>query len=194
MVSAVTRKSIVLFASGAGSNARAIIRHFENNSAGDVSLLVCNNPKAGVLAIAEENNIPFLIVDKSTFGEKLFIEQLKSYKPDLIVLAGFLWKLNPDLIAAFPDRIINIHPALLPKYGGQGMYGRFVHEAVLAAGEKESGITIHFVNEHYDEGARIVQACCIIHPGDSAETIGRKVRNLEHSFLPATIEYLLSEQ
>lgn len=156
--------------------------------------MVCNNPKAGVLAIAEAHNIPFLLVDRTTFGEKLFLEQLNAYKPDLIVLAGFLWKINPELIHAYPGRIINIHPALLPKYGGKGMYGRFVHEAVVAAGDQESGITIHFVNEQYDEGATIVQARCTIRPGDTAESIGRKVLGLEHSFLPATAEYLLREQ
>lgn len=171
-----------------------MIRHFENSDVARVTLLVCNNPRAGVLAIAEAHNIPFLLVDKTTFGEKLFLEQLKEYRPDLIVLAGFLWKLNPGLVHTYPGKIINIHPALLPKYGGKGMYGRFVHEAVAAAGEKESGITIHYVNEHYDEGAAIVQARCTINPGDTAEIIGRKVLGLEHSFLPATAEYLLREQ
>lgn len=191
---ATTHKSVILFASGAGSNARAVIRHFEHSPLARVVLLVCNNAQAGVLAIAEAHNIPFLLVDRSTFGEKLFLEQLNDYRPDLIVLAGFLWKISPELIHTYSGRIINIHPALLPKYGGQGMYGRFVHEAVLAAGEKESGITIHYVNEQYDEGATIVQAHCTIEPGDSADSISRKVRRLEHSFLPATVEYLLHEQ
>ncbi|HTN18205.1 MAG TPA: phosphoribosylglycinamide formyltransferase [Chitinophagaceae bacterium] len=191
---ATTHKSVILFASGAGSNARAVIRHFEHSTVARVVLLVCNNAQAGVLAIAEAHNIPFLLVDRSTFGERLFLEQLNGYRPDLIVLAGFLWKINPELIHTYSGKIINIHPALLPKYGGQGMYGRFVHEAVLAAGEKESGITIHYVNEQYDEGATIVQARCTIDPGDSADSISRKVRGLEHSFLPATVEYLLREQ
>lgn len=191
---ATTHKSVILFASGAGSNARAVIRHFEHSTVARVVLLVCNNAQAGVLAIAEAHNIPFLLVDRSTFGGKLFLEQLNGYRPDLIVLAGFLWKINPELVQAYTGRIINIHPALLPKYGGQGMYGRFVHEAVLAAGEKESGITIHYVNEQYDEGATIVQARCTIDAGDSADSISRKVRGLEHSFLPATVEYLLREQ
>lgn len=194
MTSATTRKSIILFASGTGSNARAMIRHFENSAVAAVVLLVCNNPGAGVLAIAEEHNIPFLLVDRNTFGATLFLEQLKSYRPDLIVLAGFLWKINPELVQAYPGKIINIHPALLPKYGGKGMYGRYVHEAVMAAGDRESGITIHFVNEQYDEGATIVQARCTVNTGDTAESISRKVRSLEHSFLPATAEYLLREQ
>lgn len=190
----VQMKSLVLFASGKGSNAQAIIDYFDNTKQAQVSLIVCNNLQAGVLDIARKHNIPFLIVDKNTMGEALMITQIKEYKPDLIVLAGFLWKMPETLLQAFPDKTINIHPALLPKYGGKGMYGLKVHQAVKDNTEKETGITIHFVNEHYDEGAQIVQARCTITKEDTTESIAQKVAKLEHAFYPKTIEYLLGIQ
>ena len=134
------------------------------------------------------------VEEQEKMVEKLLSEQIKEQKPDLIVLAGFLWKIPESLIRAFQNRIINIHPALLPKYGGKGMYGLKVHEAVLAQNEQETGITIHYVNEHYDDGAVIVQARCALSAVESAPSIAEKVSRLEHHFLPRTIEYLLNEQ
>lgn len=183
--------SLVIFASGKGSNAAAIIDYFHQGTLARVSLIVSNNAQAGVLDIARAHNIPFLIIDRETVKEQLLTEQLKEYTPSLIILAGFLWKIPDSLLHAFPGKMVNIHPSLLPRYGGKGMYGQRVHEAVIAAGEQESGITIHFVNEHYDEGMQIVQARCAIAPGDSAQVLAQRIRNLEHAFFPKTIEYLL---
>jgi phosphoribosylglycinamide formyltransferase 1 len=185
-------QSIIIFASGRGSNAEAIIQYFKKTGTAKVSLIVCNNPNAGVINIAEQYDIPFLLVDKQTFKERLFVVQIQEYKPSLIVLAGFLWKIPDILITAFSGKIINIHPSLLPKYGGKGMYGHHVHDAVITSGEKESGITIHYVNEHYDEGNHILQAHCSIHEGDNAETLAKRIGLLEHAFFAKTIEYLLT--
>jgi phosphoribosylglycinamide formyltransferase-1 len=143
------------------------------------------------LNIAAEQKIPVQIIDRKFFKEQAFVEILQTYNPSLVVLAGFLWKVPEAVVAAFPGKIINIHPALLPKYGGKGMYGAHVHNAVVAAGEKESGITIHFVNEHYDEGATIIQAQCKLLPEDTAEDLAAKIQKLEHYFFPRTIEFLL---
>ncbi len=187
-------KSLVLFASGKGSNAQAIIDYFNQTKQAKVNLVVCNNAEAGVLDIARLHNIPFLIVNKTTIEEPLMITQIMDYEPSLIVLAGFLLKMPLSLLQAFPDKTINIHPALLPKYGGKGMYGNKVHQAVKANNEKETGITIHFVNEHYDEGAQIVQVRCALTANETVENIAQKVAKLEHAFYPKTIEYLLSIQ
>lgn len=187
-------KSIVIFASGKGSNARSIIQHFSKTGLAKVSLIVCNNAEAGVLNVAVENNIPFLLVDKKTLTEPLLLTQIEEHKPDLIVLAGFLWKIPVSLTKKYNNKIVNIHPALLPKYGGKGMYGMKVHEAVANAGEKETGITIHYVNEHYDEGALILQAHCAIDNNENAQQIYLKVARLEQFFFATTIEYLLNEQ
>lgn len=183
--------SLVIFASGRGSNAAAIIEYFRTTGLAKVALIVSNKADAGVLDIAREAHIPFLVIDRKTFGESLLIEQLQEYKPSLIVLAGFLWKLPDTLVQAFPDRIVNIHPALLPKYGGKGMYGHHVHTAVVAAAEKVSGISIHYVNEHYDEGQVIVQASCPVHAGDTPDDLAARIHRLEHFFFPRTIEFLL---
>ncbi len=160
--------SLVIFASGTGTNANAIIEHFKKNGKAKVSLIVSNKANAGVLDIARREEIPFLIIDKKTFSETLMIEQIRDHKPSLIVLAGFLWKIPETVIRAFPGIIINIHPALLPGYGGHGMYGQKVHDAVISAKDKESGITIHYVNEKYDEGNIILQARCAVNDGDDA--------------------------
>ena len=184
---------IAIFASGAGSNTRKIIEYFENKGLRiKVSLIVCNVPGAGVLDIAEEKGIPSLMINKSDFAANGYVESLKNAGIDFIVLAGFLWKVPELLVRAYPKAIINIHPALLPKYGGKGMYGARVHEAVIAAGEKESGITIHWVNEHYDEGAIIFQAKCSIDTNDTADTLANKIHALEHAHFAPTIEKLLS--
>jgi formyltetrahydrofolate-dependent phosphoribosylglycinamide formyltransferase len=184
---------IAIFASGAGSNARKIIEYFENKGLRiKVSLIVCNVPGAGVLDIAEEKGIPSLMINKSEFAANGYVESLKNAGIDFIVLAGFLWKVPEVLVRAYPKAIINIHPALLPKYGGKGMYGARVHEAVIAAGEKESGITIHWVNEDYDEGAIIFQAKCSVDASDTPTSLANKIHALEHAHFATTIEKLLS--
>ena len=184
---------IAIFASGAGTNARKIIEYFENKGLRiKVSLIVCNVPGAGVLEIAKEKGIPTLMINKADFASTGYVESLHNSEIQFIVLAGFLWKVPEVLVRAYPKAIINIHPALLPKYGGKGMYGARVHEAVIAAGEKESGITIHWVNEHYDEGAIIFQAKCSIDANDTADTLANKIHALEHAHFAPTIEKLLS--
>ena len=186
--------SLIIFASGAGTNAAAIISHFKNNGKAKVTLIVSNKDDAGVLEIAEKEEIPFLIIDKKTFRETLLVEQLKDHGPSLIILAGFLWKIPATIIHEFHGRIVNIHPALLPGYGGKGMYGHNVHNAVLAAKDAESGITIHYVNENYDEGNIILQARCKVEANDSAGELAKRIHKLEHFYYPMAIEYLLSEQ
>lgn len=187
------KKHIAIFASGAGSNAQKIIDHFKLTEKGvKVVLIASNNPKAGVLKIAEKENIPSLIFDRKKFYENGYLAELNKYKIDLIVLAGFLWKVPAELIQSYQNKIINIHPALLPKYGGKNMYGNFVHEAVLNTKEKESGITIHYVDEIYDNGTIIFQTKCEIDEYDTLQTLAKKVQILEHKYYPAVIEKLLS--
>lgn len=186
---------IAIFASGAGSNAQKIIQHFNNSpqkAAARVGLIVCNNPQAGIVQIARQENIPVLLLEKMKFMEgDGYVPEILNAGIDFIVLAGFLWKLPPSLIKAYSGDIINIHPALLPKYGGKGMYGRHVHEAVLANKEKESGITIHYVDEIYDHGSIIQQASCPVLASDTAEILAERVRALEHKYYPVTIESLI---
>lgn len=190
---------IAIFASGTGSNAQKIIEYFEARAVAHpgkrpikVSLIVCNVPAAGVLNIAKEKGIPTLLVNKTEFSTSGYVESLRNSEINFIVLAGFLWKVPEVLVHAFPKAIVNIHPALLPKYGGKGMYGAKVHEAVLAAGEKESGISIHWVNEHYDEGDIIFQATCTVDASDSPISLANKIHSLEHTHFAPTIEKLLS--
>lgn len=186
---------IAIFASGAGSNAEKIIAHLQNHASMEVSLIVCNKPGAGVLAIASANRIPTLLIEKERFFRgDAYLPELKSHNIGFVVLAGFLWKVPDALVAAYPNKIINIHPALLPKYGGKGMYGMHVHEAVIAAGEKESGITIHYVNEHFDEGAPIFQASCPIEPGDTPEQLAEKIHVLEHRHFPEVVERVVKRE
>jgi len=186
-------KNIAIFASGAGSNAQKIIDHFRNSSIARVAMILCNKPEAGVLKIAEKEGIPSVLIEKEAFFHTdHYIKVLKDASTDLVVLAGFLWKVPANLVQAYPDRIINIHPALLPKYGGKGMYGNFVHEAVILAKETESGITIHFVNEKYDDGATILQERCTITPDDTPETLAAKIHLLEHQWYPLIVERLLT--
>ena len=185
-------KNIAVFASGAGSNAQKIIDHFRHHSSVRVALVVCNNPQAGVLKIAAKEKIPVLLIDKKTFlNDDIYIKKLQNDKIDFIVLAGFLWKVPPALIKAFPQKIINIHPALLPKYGGKGMYGAAVHEAVIANKEKESGISIHYVDELYDHGKIIFQAKCPVLPADTAQSLAQRIHLLEHEYYSTVIESLL---
>lgn len=185
--------SIVIFASGRGSNAAAIIEYFKTTGKAKVALIVSNKPGAGVIGIAEQEHIPFVIIDKNTLAEVLLVEQLKEYRPSLLVLAGFLWKIPESLIQAFPGRIINIHPALLPAYGGKGMYGHNVHNAVLGANDTESGITIHYVNEAYDDGNIILQARCAVNTGDTPDTLADRIHKLEHYYYPRVVEFLLEQ-
>lgn len=183
--------SLIIFASGKGSNAAAIINYFKTNPVAKVALIVSNKADAGVLDIAKEEHIPFLIISKQSFGEQLLIDQLQSYNPSFIVLAGFLWKIPDGVVRAFNNRIINIHPALLPDFGGKGMYGHHVHHAVISTGRKESGITIHYVDEVYDNGDIILQARCPVQAGDDAAALAVRIHQLEHYFFPRTIEFLL---
>lgn len=183
---------IAIYASGAGSNAHQIIRHFAGSKKATISLIVCNKPGAGILQIADNEGIPTLLIEKEPFFEgDAYIPELQAKGIDLIVLAGFLWKIPPALIRAYPDRIVNIHPALLPHYGGKGMYGHHVHEAVIRNEEKESGITIHYVDELYDHGSIIFQARCPVLPGDTPDSLAKRVQLLEHAHFPAVIESIL---
>lgn len=184
--------NLAIFASGAGSNARRIIEHFKNSETVKIAAVVCNKPGAGVLNIAKEYTIPTLLIEKEQFFRgNAYVEELADLKVDFIILAGFLWKIPSALIKAFPEKIINIHPALLPKYGGKGMYGQFVHEAVLNAKDAESGITVHFVDEQYDHGSTIFQATCPVLPDDTAESLAQRIHELEHQHYPIVIEKLL---
>lgn len=188
-------KKMAVFASGAGTNAQKIIDHFSlPGKIAKVSLIVCNKPGAGVLLIAAKANIPVLLIERDQFFKgDAYLADLKSNGIEFIILAGFLWKIPQALIDTYPRRIINIHPALLPRYGGKGMYGNFVHEAVIAAGDLESGITIHYVDEHYDHGDIIYQAKCPVDKNDNAESLSRKVHALEHRFFPEVIEKVINE-
>jgi phosphoribosylglycinamide formyltransferase-1 len=185
--------SIIIFASGAGTNAAAIIDHFKKNDKAKVALIVSNKADAGVLKIAEREGIASLVINRETFLQQTLAEQLKTHSPALIILAGFLWKIPDTLVNAFPGKIINIHPALLPSYGGKGMYGHNVHNAVIVAGEKESGITIHYVNERYDEGNILLQARCSVQATDDAHQLAARIHKLEHFYFPRTIEFLLDQ-
>ncbi len=185
-------KHLVIFASGAGSNAQQIINYFKNSQLASVGLIVCNKPGAGVISIAEKEHIPVLQIDKERFFKgDAYVPELKKANTDLIVLAGFLWKIPQVLINAFPRGIVNIHPALLPKFGGKGMYGQYVHEAILTAGEVESGITIHYVDEHYDNGDIIFQTGCPVLEKDTPETLARRIHSLEHLHYPIVIDEIL---
>jgi phosphoribosylglycinamide formyltransferase 1 len=183
--------NIAIFASGGGSNAEVIIKKLpalllEKKTSANIALIVTNNPKAAVLDIAAQNNIPseIIAVQNKTEGElsTTYLNILTKHHIDFIVLAGYLKKIPTDVIKAYPKKIINIHPALLPAYGGAGMYGRRVHEAVVNAGEKQSGITIHFVDEVYDHGEIIFQASCDLDEGETAELLSKKVQGLEHEY------------
>lgn len=186
-------KNIVIFASGAGSNAQKIIDYFKENKKAKVVLIVCNNEKAGVLSIASRENIPLLAVERKRFLETGYIPEITSYKPDIIVLAGFLWKIPEIIIHAFPSKIINIHPALLPAFGGKGMYGMAVHRAVIGSKAKESGITIHFVDEKYDHGKIILQEKCTVDENETPESLANKIHQLEHENYAKTINELLMQ-
>jgi phosphoribosylglycinamide formyltransferase-1 len=188
------KKRIAIFASGSGSNAQKILEFFKKHPDAEVALVLSNNPEAYVLQRADNFEIPSHIFDKQEFYKSdEIVSLLKNLQINLIVLAGFLWLIPENLISAFPNRIINIHPALLPKYGGKGMYGDKVHKAVLNAGEEESGITIHYVNEHFDEGEMIHQSRFKIEKGDDLEMIKFKGQQLEHLHYPKVVEQILKK-
>ena len=186
-------KHIAIFASGSGSNAAKIIDHLRGNENMQVSLIVSNKTQAGVLTIAKQNDIPTLILERNNFYENpSFLKEIEAFSIDFIVLAGFLWLIPRYLVEAFPNKMVNIHPALLPKFGGKGMYGMHVHRAVKAAEEKESGPTIHFVNTQYDEGDIIFQISTPLNEKDSPEEIAAKVLKLEHHYYPLVVETIVS--
>ncbi len=186
------KRKIAVFASGGGTNAEKIFQRFQHHPAIEVSLLLTNNPHAGVINRARRYQIPVEIFDRPTFTKtNEIVTLLQENGIDLIVLAGFLWLVPRNLIEAFPDKIINIHPALLPAYGGKGMYGMYVHQAVVVAKEKESGITIHYVNEQYDEGNHIFQISCAVDAADTPEQVAAKVQVLEHQYYPEIVENLI---
>lgn len=186
----MSKKSrIAILASGGGSNAEEIFKYFQDHPAIEVVLLLCNNPEATVLTRARKFGIPSIVFGKQEFSEsEIVLSWLKEKQVTHIVLAGFLWLVPDYLIKAFPDRIVNIHPALLPKFGGKGMYGMKVHEAVKQSGEKETGITIHLVNEKYDDGGVLFQAKCNVDVTDTPGEIAKKVHQLEYASYPKIIE------
>lgn len=188
----MSKKKVAIFASGSGSNAETIVHYFADHSEVDISLFLTNKAEAGVIKRGKKLGIPTLVFSKKNFVDSnQVVDLLQKMEIDFIVLAGFLWLIPANLIKAFPQKMVNIHPALLPKYGGKGMWGHFVHEAVVENKEKESGITIHFVNENYDEGEIIFQARCELTEQDTPEDVARKVQMLEHQHFPSVIEKIL---
>ncbi|TFG75896.1 MAG: phosphoribosylglycinamide formyltransferase [Flavobacteriales bacterium] len=186
------KKQIILFASGSGTNVENIVRHFQDSPNIEIRAVLSNNKEAQVLDRCNTLNISAMYFNKTAFlVSDVVIALLKALEPDLIVLAGFLLKIPPKLIESFPQKIINIHPALLPKYGGKGMYGSHVHEEVARNHDKETGITLHYVNENYDEGAIIFQKKIALTPDDTASAIAEKVHRLEYEYFPKVIENLL---
>ncbi len=187
------KKNIVLFASGNGTNAENIIRYFQQHAVIHIAEVLTNNPKAGVIERAKKLDVPVQIFTRADFASpQTLIHHLGEQKTDLIVLAGFLWKIPTALIRQYSGKMINLHPALLPEFGGKGMYGLRVHEAVIAAGKKKSGITIHFVNENYDEGKIIFQAETEVQETETPESLAEKIHQLEYKYFPQVIEEILS--
>lgn len=188
------KKRIAIFASGSGSNAQKIMEHFKHSIEAEVALVLTNNPESYVLQRADSFEIPSHIFDRHEFYQTDdVLDLLKNLDIDLIVLAGFLWLIPQNLLIEYPGRMINIHPALLPKHGGKGMYGDRVHQAVMEAGDTEGGITIHYVNEHYDEGEFIYQAKYRIEKDDNLEMIKFKGQQLEHLHYPKVVETLIKK-
>ena len=186
-------KTIVVFASGSGTNAAKIITYFGGIKTAAVKCVYCNNPNAGVINRATRLGVPIRVFNRSEYQNSV-LEELISVNPDLIVLAGFLWKIPKSYIQTFPNKIINIHPALLPKYGGKGMYGKHVFDAIVMNGETETGITIHYVNEYYDKGAIIFQAKTVVAITDTAADVAKKTHQLEHEHFAPQIHQLLDQQ
>ncbi|MEE3035531.1 MAG: phosphoribosylglycinamide formyltransferase [Bacteroidota bacterium] len=186
-------KKIIIFASSEGTNAEEIIKYFKNKEGISVELVITNNNNAGVLKRAKKHSIPSISYNNEAFEKKLVFEILNLLSPDLIVLAGFLRKIPNIIISKFPNKIINIHPALLPKHGGKGMYGEAVHKSVIKSCDSETGITIHFINRNYDEGEIIFQKSLKVEAKDSPKSLFRRVQKLEHKYYPLIIEKLLNE-
>lgn len=184
-------KKIILFASGGGSNAVQIMQYARQRNTYTVAAVFTNNPNAGVLEKAKSHQIPTVVFNREELNNGSVLQQVNQINPDLIVLAGFLWKFPSDIIADYPNKVINIHPALLPNYGGKGMYGIHVHRAVHENKEAESGITIHYVNDNYDEGNIILQKSVNVQECKTPEEVAAKVLELEHEHLPKVIEKLL---
>lgn len=185
-------KRIALFASGSGTNVENIANYFKNNTEIDIGLILSNKKDAFVLERAKKLGIPSMVFNREQFyNSQVVVDQLIDNNIDFVVLAGFLWLIPTNLIQAYPKKIINIHPALLPKHGGKGMYGSKVHESVVKNHDNESGITIHFVNEHYDEGDVIFQSTCEVLPTDTADNVAAKVHALEYEHFPKVIEQLV---
>lgn len=185
-------KRLAIFVSGSGTNMQRIANYFSNHPDIEVSLVVCNNPDAGAIARAESLGIPLMMIDKNSFKDPVsLIEKLYKRQIDWIILAGFLWLIPKALIQAYPNKIVNIHPALLPAYGGKGMYGEKVHQAVIHNGEKQSGITIHFVNEQYDDGAIIFQQQLELQADETPESLARRIHELEYKHFPEVIAQLV---
>ena len=187
-------KKIVLFASGSGTNAENIMLHFNKSDVGKVAAVFCNNPNAMVLERAHKYGVPTVVFSKEDLTTDLVLHKLKKFQPDLIVLAGFLLQFPASIIHGYPNQIINIHPALLPKYGGKGMYGMNVHRAILENNEVETGISIHYVNENYDEGKMIFQKNIAITNCETPEAIAEKIHELEQEYFPSVIENLLKSE
>ena len=187
-------KSIAIFSSGSGSNAENLINHFRKSTVAKVSVVLSNNPDAFVLERAKRLGVPFSTFSRTDFYQKeVILDVLNEYKVDFVVLAGFLWLIPTYIITAYPGKIVNIHPALLPRYGGKGMFGEHVHKAVVANGDKESGITIHYVNEQYDSGSIIFQAKCPIAPNETPETLAAKIHELEYLHFPRVVEEVIAK-
>ena len=188
-------KNIAIFASGSGTNAQKIMEHFEANQSVNVNLVLVNNAEAGVIQRAETFGVPVRVFNRSEFSKSdTIVNLLLDNNIDLVVLAGFLWLVPQNMVQAFPNKIINIHPALLPSYGGKGMYGDKVHQAVISSGDPESGITIHYVNEHYDDGAIIAQYKCAISENDTPDALASNIHKLEHKYFPEVIDALLKAE
>ena len=186
-------KKIAILASGEGTNAERIIRYFKEKEEARVVVVIASRATAGVIGRAERLDVPCRVVTSAGFASGEALKVLQEFGVDFVVLAGFLLRIPDDLLQAYPHRMVNIHPSLLPKFGGKGMYGIHVHEAVLAAGERKSGITIQYINEHYDEGDYIFQAECLVLPDDTPETLAARVHQLEYRYYPEVIEKLTAE-
>ncbi|OCB77319.1 phosphoribosylglycinamide formyltransferase [Flavobacterium crassostreae] len=186
-------KKILIFASGSGTNAENIIKHFQNKALANVVGVFTNNPNAGVIEKAQNLGILVQIFNKIDLNEGKVLQKIELMKPDLIVLAGFLWKFPEQIIEIFPNKVINIHPALLPKYGGKGMYGMHIHRAVVENKELETGITIHLVNEHYDQGAILFQKNIALSKQETPETVAQKIHQLEQECFPVVLEDFLKQ-
>lgn len=184
-------KRIAILASGEGTNAERIIRYFSEKRTAEVALVITNKAQAGVLKRTERLSVPSLVITAQGFADGEAIEVLHRHDIDFIVLAGFILKVPDNILHDYPNKIVNIHPALLPKFGGKGMYGSHVHQAVIASNEKESGITIHYINEHYDEGNTIFQATCPVLPDDTPDTLATRVHQLEYEHFPRVIEAVI---